>query len=411
MENEKVEKTSENVVNLAEAEEKFKKYSQVEDIFHNGLIGVFEDGKYTIDDDIKEELKKLNKVLDSKDSKMLACHAKYHDFLFNFVVEFERQSIYSSAKLYLIEEKEEETEVKKFKTLVSSEVVSEGVDIEKQAMKVWHISTEDTPNELKLSELDSIIIRLSKDRIFGRDLVEILSQLYIFQMQKLLEAVGDAGKAVVKEYNELLRLVLIKRPAIMTNFTIQKGLLEKVLADSGILEILKKEHSEELAGIYKEFYEPLEKISIKKEKSAEAEKTPRIMDSTEIGAPAKKPKATVKAGKGEKITYFQPAKPGKVSPFGNYKENGGGGVVKIKPTEAKLPPAPKFEAKQEAKADTPVKNVEKKATPDVSRNLKDEFGNQFAEITDELKIEFGATFNKSHTTQNENIKNDKQLDF
>lgn len=389
MENEKVEKTSENVVNLAEAEEKFKKFSQVEDVFHNGLIGIFDAGKYIIDSDVKEELKKLNKVLDSKDSKMLACHAKYHDFLFNFVVEFERQSIYSSAKLYLIEEKEEETEVKKFKTLISSEVVSEDVDIEKRAMEVWHIYSEETPNELKLSELDSIIIRLSKDRIFGRDLVEVLSQLYIFQMKKMLESLGETGKAVIKEYNEFIRLVSIKKPSIVNNFSKQKVLFEKVLEDSGIMEMLKKDHAEELVNIYKEFYEPLEKISVKKEKSAEVTKEPKITDSVEVGGKTAKPASKGgKGGKGEKITYFKPAKPGKVSPFGKYKANGGAGVAKIKPTEIKTPKVNAKPMNKEKQND----NINKdKILIDMGKGkLKQEFENRFGDSVENLKVEFGS---------------------
>ena len=174
----------------------------------------------------------------------------------------------------------------------------------------------------------------------------------------------------------------------MTNFTMQKGLLEKLLADSGILEILKKEHSEELAGVYKEFYEPLEKISIKKEKSAEAEKTPRIMDSTEIGTPTKKPKATAKAGKGEKITYFQPAKPGKVSPFGNYKENGGGGVVKIKPTEINESKVKSKPVNRKKEADN--LNNDKDVMNRGKGKLKQEFENMFGDSVENLKVEFGS---------------------
>lgn len=385
MENENIEKTlaEENKKeftqeDFAEVEEKFKKYSQVEDIFHKGLIGVFEDGKYIIDVDVKEELKILNKVIDSKDNKKLVCHAKYHDFLFNFVIEFEKQAIYSTAKLYLIEEREDDIEVKKFKTLISSEVVPENVDIEKRVMEAWHIHTEETPNEAKLSELDSIIIKLSKDKIFGRDLIEVLSQIYFFQMRKLLESLGENGKAVIKEYNELIRLVSIKKPSIVNNFSKQKALFEKVLVDSGIMEILKKEHAEELANIYKEFYEPLEKISIKKEKSVEVTKEPKVTDSVEIGGkPAKPATKGGKSEKGEKVTYFNPAKPGKVSPFDKYKANEGAGVAKIKPTEIKKP-------KVEAKKDAPqVPKPVEKPKPEITKKPEG-FVNELGDMFDDV---------------------------
>ena len=105
MENEKVDKSS--AMSFAEVEEKFKKYSNVEEVFHNGLIGTFEAGKYIIDDEIKDGLKQLNKVLD-QGGETLICHAKYKNFVFNFIVEFECPSAFSSAKLYLVERKEDE---------------------------------------------------------------------------------------------------------------------------------------------------------------------------------------------------------------------------------------------------------------------------------------------------------------
>ena len=104
MENENVEKISaeeqkEELTQeeFAEIEKKFKRYSDVEDLFHNGLIGYFENGKYVIDDDVKDDLKKINKTLDDKDEKNIWCQAKHHDFIFNFVVEMEKLSTFSTA--------------------------------------------------------------------------------------------------------------------------------------------------------------------------------------------------------------------------------------------------------------------------------------------------------------------------
>ncbi len=349
MENEKVDKSS--AVSFAEVEEKFKKYSNVEEVFHNGLIGTFEAGKYVIDDEIKDGLKQLNKVLDQSGDALL-CHAKYKNFLFNFVVEFERPSAFSSAKLYLVERKEDED--KKFKTLISTEVLPAGQNIEKRAMEVWHISEEEAPNERQISALDETIIRLSKDRLFGKDLVEILSQLYIFKMIKLLGSLGEAGDAVVKEFNEFIRLVTIKKPSIVNNFSKQKELFEKILTDSKILEVLKANEPEKLAEIYREFYEPLEKISIKKERVQEPEKAPKMVDSVEVGA--KKVSKPAPKVKGEKVSYFKPEKPRKVTV--SKVKLGGAGVVNIKPFELKppkieVPKVDKVKAEKEPEKEPP----------------------------------------------------------
>ena len=166
-------------------------------------------------------------------------------------------------------------------------------------------------------------------------------------------------------------------------------LFEKVLEDSGIMEMLKKDHAEELVNIYKEFYEPLEKISVKKEKSAEVTKEPKITDSVEVGGKTAKPVSKGgKGGKGEKITYFKPAKPGKVSPFGKYKANGGAGVAKIKPTEIKTPKVNAKPMNKEKQND----NINKdKILIDMGKGkLKQEFENRFGDSVENLKVEFGS---------------------
>ena len=365
-------------INFAEIEEKFKRYSHVEDVLHNGLIGSFVDGKYEIPDELKDDLKKLNKVLASSDGKTLVCHAKYRDFQFNFEVDIERLEIFSTAKLYLLEEKEEEEGAKKFKTLISSEVAPKDINIEKRAMEVWHISLEEEENETKLSELDSIIIRLSKDRTFGKDLIEILSQLYIFQMLKFLEGVGEAGKEVVKEYNEFVRLIIIKKPSIVNNHVKLKEVLDKMLSENELMVEIKKSHESEIGEIYREFYEPLEKISAKKEKSAEVESAPKTMEGAEIMDKEVKKKSAGRS-KGEKPYYPNPAKPGKVDTLSKVNVSGGAGVAKIKPTAVKTPTPPKVETSKPQEPKEVVNKDTKSTVPtntleeEVSKGLEDEF--------------------------------------
>ena len=379
-------------INFAEIEEKFKRYSHVEDVLHNGLIGSFVDGKYEISDELKDDLKKLNKVLASSDGKTLVCHAKYRDFQFNFEVDIERLEIFSTAKLYLLEEKEEEEGAKKFRTLISSEVAPKDINIEKRAMEVWHISLEEEENETKLSELDSIIIRLSKDRTFGKDLIEILSQLYIFQMLKFLEGVGEAGKEVVKEYNEFVRLIIIKKPSIVNNHVKLKEVLDKMLSENELMVEIKKSHESEIGEIYREFYEPLEKISAKKEKGAEVERAPKAMESTEINSKPEKKKPAGKS-KGEKPYYPKPAKPGKVDTSSKVNVSGGAGVAKIKPTAVKTPTPPKVETPKQA---TPLnsKPIEKSTTKE-SQKAKvpdNELGDLF---DDSLQTEYEQQLSES----------------
>lgn len=382
-------------INFAEIEEKFKRYSHVEDVLHNGLIGSFVDGKYEIPDELKDDLKKLNKVLASSDGKTLVCHAKYRDFQFNFEVDIERLEIFSTAKLYLLEEKEEEEGAKKFKTLISSEVAPKDINIEKRAMEVWHISLEEEENETKLSELDSIIIRLSKDRTFGKDLIEILSQLYIFQMLKFLEGVGEAGKEVVKEYNEFVRLIIIKKPSIVNNHVKLKEVLDKMLSENELMVEIKKSHESEIGEIYREFYEPLEKISAKKEKSAEVERAPKAMESTEIMDKEVKKKSAGRS-KGEKPYYPNPAKPGKVDTLSKVNVSGGAGVAKIKPTVVKTPTPPKVETPKQA---TPLnsKPIEKSTTKE-SQKAKvpdNELGDLFDDsLQTEYEQQLSETFDK-----------------
>lgn len=382
-------------VNFAEIEEKFKRYSHVEDVLHNGLIGSFVDGKYEIPDELKDDLKKLNKVLASSDGKTLVCHAKYRDFQFNFEVDIERLEIFSTAKLYLLEEKEEEEGAKKFKTLISSEVAPKDINIEKRAMEVWHISLEEEENETKLSELDSIIIRLSKDRTFGKDLIEILSQLYIFQMLKFLEGVGEAGKEVVKEYNEFVRLIIIKKPSIVNNHVKLKEVLDKMLSENELMVEIKKSHESEIGEIFREFYEPLEKISAKKEKSAEVERAPKTMEGAEIMDKEVKKKSAGRS-KGEKPYYPNPAKPGKVDTLSKVNVSGGAGVAKIKPTAVKTPTPPKVETSKQA---TPLnsKPIEKSTTKE-SQKAKvpdNELGDLFDDsLQTEYEQQLSETFDK-----------------
>lgn len=398
LENEEIEKTEDseeknddfvqNVITQEEfskIEEKFKKYSNVEEYFRYDFIGTFDDGKYIIDDEVKKELKIINKTIDVEDEKTITCHAKYHELSLNFVVEIEYLSVFSNAKLYLLEEGEEKKDedseekvVKKMKTLISTETTSTDMEIVPHIKQLWHIYREDTQNEVKLSELDRIIIRLFKNRIYGKDLLDILAQLYCFQMIKFLDGLGEIGKEIVKEYNEFIRIMTIKTPTLINNHVRIKRLLDKFLSENELMKEIKLKYSSELSSIYKEFYEPIERLTTKKEKNAEAEKTPKAVENVEMKKEVKKP--ALKNTKGEKPYYPKPAKPGKFT-YKNSANIKGGSATIVKPSEPKKTQTPKQAAPQPSK--TPQASPAPKPTqPSTLKTKFDTLGDEVDSIFD-----------------------------
>ena len=69
--------------------EKFDKYSSMEVVLRSNLLGKYVNGEYTIDDKVKEDLLKLNKIVDVKSDKGLVCHSNYKDYTFKFAIKIE----------------------------------------------------------------------------------------------------------------------------------------------------------------------------------------------------------------------------------------------------------------------------------------------------------------------------------
>lgn len=354
--------------------EKFDKYSSMEVALRSNLLGKYINGEYVIEDKVKAELLKLNKVVDFKSDKGLVCHSNYKDFTFKFVIKVEEMPTFSTAKIYLVEELDYVDEKKEIKTLLESTVGPSDKKFIESVLKGWFVNAEgdDSGNTGKeLSTLDAILLKVKTDYAFNKDLLELLSQIYVLRMTALLNKLGEKGQEVLDEFNRVMRDYGVKKPSVLKNYAKLKIILDKIIKDKNISADLKTLAEKEVSEIYRKYYKPMERIFTMEDKEVtiappKAKKLENL-DDVKKSLDKKEDKAKSagggggksKGGGGGKSKSYPGAKPLKAG-----KVQSGGVVI------AKIPSPPKTETKSPEKEVKKAENIEVKTVDNSRRDME-----------------------------------------
>ncbi len=299
----------------------------------NNLLGSFVEEKYAIPDNIVKELISIPKKFDHFEDNIMYCATVLGEFVLNFKIEMDISPDYCSAKLYIIETEMDVAENIKHVSLLSEIVDMYKFEFRKEVEESWNVYYDD--DVLTKTDATTAIYNYlhmqSEDFLFNRELVEILSQLYLVRMLALLDKMGDVGDKVRLEYKLLMEKFLATDPSVAQNYTFQRRILNHVLKSQKAFETVLK--TEEGAKILKGYSTPLKNVR---------DKTyPTVLTETKAKTPAKTPEKTKDAKSKPSIKKKSaPAKKasGKaIDPWQKYKATvyGGSALSKPKPAPAR----------------------------------------------------------------------------
>ncbi len=266
----------------------------------NGLLGNFDnEGKYKISDPkIIESLLKVPKHFGEKVDNVIYASAKKGSVVLNFKIELDNNPDFSSATLYLIEIEHGIEEDVKHLTQIDKYLNIYSPTFRDEVFKEWKIWTDDDVFE-KDDYLFEYLRFQEEELLFNRELTEILAQLYLVRILKLLEMSGELGQKILQEYKLLIEKLQAGDPGFSQSNTNLKSVLDYVLIKhNAIGEIIKTQGAPAVISAYAN---PLKRIkdkvpvSIKEttttEEKKEGKKEEKKQDKKET---PKKPKAKAK---------------------------------------------------------------------------------------------------------------------
>lgn len=196
----------------------------------DGLLGDFSlNGKYKIlNEKILQSLVAVPKLFQEKEDAVLRACTKIGKTTLNFKVDLDINPSYCSAHLSLIEIEHKYDEDVKHVTELGDIVEMYSPLFVSNVMKAWNIKKEVT----ELDKDDFLVGYLRKqeaDEAFLKELSDILAQVYLVRMLKLLESCGEKGLLIKDEYTKLLEELLAKDPGIMQDNSRLKSLLDGII--------------------------------------------------------------------------------------------------------------------------------------------------------------------------------------
>ncbi len=163
--------------------------------------------------------------------------------------------------------------------------------------------------------------------LFSKELVAILSQLYVLRMLKFLEGFGELGEKIQIDFRRAMEAKTELDPSITMDFALQKEILDNIILKHGALkQILKDKQGAE---IVENFTTPLNKIRAKSfdtitenVKKAEKEEkketkttTPVVKKKGGSSASVTKPSPKIDVSKLFKNEYHPGSQPTRINPI------------------------------------------------------------------------------------------------
>ena len=379
------EKKEDDKKSFDETLKDFERYSQMEIILRSSLLGHFEGDEYKISQEVARDLLKLPKIIDDQTVGKILCHSLYKDFTFKFLIVYDNFSTYSTARIYLLEDEDRVQEIKTHKTLIGESVQPGGKNIVDIITIEWNLKKgsnngdgeTDGGENMEVTDLDSILLGIKTDYYFSRELLEILSQIYILRMTSLLGECGVEGEKILSEYNKILKNYAINRPSVLQKYAMMKHILDENIKKNNGYEVLKTHNEKAFREVIENFYTPLEKINLRVKEKREmdlpsvAEKKAEKVEKTE-----QKWKPHL-GEKGEKPYYPKPPKGVEIKPAKFEK-----GISKVAGSPLKQPPKP-----QQNENESVNENSDAKLAASLADNLGMLRAEEIAEQSAEIQLE------------------------
>ncbi len=218
----------------------------------NNLLGEFSsDGKYAIKDEkILQELVLLPKKFDEKKDNVVYASTKIEDeIVLNFKLEFEMSESFCRGVLSIIETEQNVQENIKHVTKLDEYKDIYSPKFKEDMYKRWKVYFDEEVYD-KNDYIYSILHMQHEEYLFNKELTEILSQLYMVRLLKLLDNSGEVGEKIKGEYKLLVEKLIQQDPSIMQDNTRLKLVLDSIIIKNKALATLMqtKEGTEIFAG-------------------------------------------------------------------------------------------------------------------------------------------------------------------
>lgn len=263
-------------VDVAKVKNEYLKVFYYQTKIKDGLLGTFSnDGKYKISNDqILQDLVNIPKKFEEKDGDNYYSSAKVGNHVLNFRVTLDISESYCNAHLALIEVEHGLEEDIKHVTELGDIVEPYSPKFKENVYKAWNIHLQEEEYE-KNDFIYSYMHSQEEDYNFSIELVEVLSQLYLTKLLKLLEGCGELGAKIKALYMDLIAKLAQKDPSIRLDNTRMKNILDRLMLSHKAFEMLlaNKDAAAALAGysgplsrvLVREGVVNIEKKEVKKE--------------------------------------------------------------------------------------------------------------------------------------------------
>lgn len=224
-------------VDVKKVESDFLSVLRLQTKQRNGLLGNFSsDGKYKIsDENILKELLNIPKKFQEKQDNVVYASSKLAEFVLNFKVVFDISESFCKANIFLIEIESDVEEDIKHLTLLDSVEEIYSPKFKDEVFKKWNIFVDEEIN-VKNDFLYEYLKTQNEELLFRKELVEILSQLYLVRMLKILENAGETGQKVLLQYKQLVEKFFNKDVSITQDNTRLMQILNSVIIKNKAFE-------------------------------------------------------------------------------------------------------------------------------------------------------------------------------
>lgn len=217
-------------VDVKKVESDFKSVLCYQTKQRDNLLGEFsKDGKYKLaDEKMIQELISVPKKFDEKVDNVVYASTKMDSFVLNFKIELDISESYCNATLFLIEVEHGVEKDIKHTTELANVVEIYSPKFKDNVYKIWNVYV-DSEVYSKNDFLYEYLRFQNEEFMFNRELTEILSQLYLVRMLKLLDNCGELGEKIKLDYKILVEKILNSDASITQDNTRLKRLLDSVI--------------------------------------------------------------------------------------------------------------------------------------------------------------------------------------
>lgn len=246
-----------NVISKIEAD--FFDVSNYQRKRENLLLGEFSsDGKYSIKDEkILQNLLSMPKIFQEKVDDVVYAYAKRDGINLNFKIDMDISESYCSAEIYLVEVEHDVESDNKYLTPLSKIVEIYSPKFRDHVFEAWNINLQETPLEKDDGYVFEYLKTIRGQYDFNKELIEILSQLYVVRLLKLLDNCGQLGINIQADYKMLVEKLLKKDPSLAQDYSRLKQILDKMIKKNKGFDTIIKMGG---ADILKNFSQPIDRV-------------------------------------------------------------------------------------------------------------------------------------------------------